>query len=398
MLNVLFRSNFSFFNNSQNIYLDSAATTLKPDILLKSTNKFYSYGGSVHRSQYDLGQSFAYEQARDKVVNYFNVKEREAVIWTSGTTHSINLVANGIADTIKEGDEIIVSIAEHHSNFIPWQQLALRKNAKLIILPVDKNYHIKATELKNKLSSKTKIVAINLVSNVTGVRQKVEKLIPIIRKNSKAKILLDIAQAVISEKVDVQALDADFYAFSAHKMYGPTGLGVLMGKLQSLKEISPLMFGGKMVKYVDQKYLELSDVPHCFEAGTPNIAGVIAFGEVLNWFNQWDLEELNNYLYSLSKQFYKHLKSYKNIEIFTGNITSTIISFKFKDVHHSDIASFLSEKNIAIRAGKFCTHPYFNYLNETGLIRVSLAHYNVQSDIEKFFISLDLALELFMDE
>lgn len=397
MLNVLFRTNFSFFENQENTYLDSAATTLKPDVLINSTNKFYGSGGSVHRSQYDLEQSLAYEKARDTVAEYFNVESRDAVVWTSGTTHSINLVANGIADSIVEGDEIIVSISEHHSNFIPWQQLALRKKAKLIRLPVNKYYQIDESVLKASLSYKTKIVALNLVSNVTGVRQKVEQLIPLIRKNSPAKILLDIAQAVIYEKVDVQALDADFYAFSAHKMYGPTGVGVLMGKLKSLKEIAPLMYGGKMLQSFNGDDLVLADVPHCFEAGTPNIIGIITFGELLNWLKQWSLYELNTHLYSLSKQFYKRLKKYPNIQIFTGQTPASIISFKFNDVHHSDIASFLSEKNIVIRAGKFCAHPYFKYLNEDGLIRISLAHYNSQIDLDNFFDAIDLALELFCE-
>ncbi|MDP8052679.1 aminotransferase class V-fold PLP-dependent enzyme [Pasteurella atlantica] len=399
MINILFRSHFPFFENqSEWTYLDSAATTLKPDVLVNATQQFYMSAGSVHRSQYDLEQSSAYEQARDLVAQRFNVEDRRAVVWTSGTTHSINLVANGLANSIQQGDEIIVSVAEHHANFVPWQQLALRTGAKLIVLSVDKSYQIKERELKQVLSSRTKIVAFNLVSNVTGVRQNAEKLIPIIRQYSNAKILLDIAQAVSSEKVDVQSLDADYYVFSAHKMYGATGVGVLMGKLQSLLEISPLMFGGKMLQTVDETHLALAEMPYCFEAGTPNIAGVIGFGAVLQWLEQWDFEELNNHLYSLAKQFRKRLDCYKNLQILAGKQIAPIISFNIKGEHHADIGSILTESKIAIRSGEHCAKPYLHYLKESGTVRVSLAHYNSQQDMEQFFKALDCALELLKNE
>ncbi|MDG6882201.1 Cysteine sulfinate desulfinase [Phocoenobacter uteri] len=396
MINILFRSHFPFFENQPEwAYLDSAATTLKPDVLVNATQQFYASAGSVHRSQYDLVQSNAYELARDLVAKRFNIEDRRAVIWTSGTTHSINLVANGLMDSIQPDDEIIVSVAEHHANFVPWQQLALRTGAKLIVLPVDKNYQIKEKELKHALSDRTQIVAFNLVSNVTGVRQNAEKLIPLIRQYSKAKILLDIAQAVSSEKVDVQGLDADFYAFSAHKMYGATGVGVLTGKLQSLEKIRPLMFGGKMLQQVNEQHLTLADIPYCFEAGTPNIAGIIGFGEVLQWLEQWDFEALNDHLYSLAKQFHKRLNSYPNLQILRGKEITPIISFNVKGEHHADIGTVLTESKIAIRSGEHCAKPYLNYLQESGTVRVSLAHYNSQQDIEQFFKALDLALELF---
>ncbi|MDP8163010.1 cysteine desulfurase [Pasteurella skyensis] len=395
MINILFRSQFPFFEQQKAwIYLDSAATTLKPDVLVNATQDFYCSAGSVHRSQYDLAQSNAYELARDLVVKRFNVEDRNAVVWTSGTTHSINLVANGLADSIEQGDEIIVSVAEHHSNFASWQQLALRKGAKLIVLSVDKHYQIKEKELKQVLSSRTKIVAFNLVSNVTGIRQNAEKLIPIIREFSNAKILLDIAQAVSSEKVDVQALDADFYAFSAHKMYGSTGVGILTGKLQSLMELRPLMFGGKMLQHIDKEQLTLSEMPYCLEAGTPNIAGIIGFGEVLQWLEQWDFDELNDHLYSLAKQFRKRLDSYKNLQILGGKKVTSIISFNVKGEHHADIGSIFTESKIAVRCGEHCAKPYLNYLKQSGTVRISLAHYNSQQDMEQFFKALDLALEL----
>lgn len=378
MLNIEFRSHFPFFKNSQGwIYLDSAATTLKPNVLINATSEFYASAGSVHRSQYDLPQTEQYELARDLVVNRFNVEAREAVIWTSGTTHSINLVTYGLEHQISANDEIIISIAEHHANFIPWQQLAERTQAKLIVLPVDEHYQINVETLKKALSNKTKIVAFNLVSNVTGIRQPVEQLIPIIRQYSNAKILLDIAQAVCCEPVDVQKLDADFYAFSAHKMYGPNGVGVLTGKLQSLGEIQPLVFGGKMLKNITENSLTVAELPYRLEAGTPNIAGIIAFGEVLAWLENLDFKTLNKQLYELAEYTHKRLNSYPNLQIIGKQNTPTI-SFVIPNQHSADIAAFLTQSQIAIRQGEHCAKPYLRYLVETGTVRISLAHYNTQ--------------------
>ncbi|WP_373817962.1 aminotransferase class V-fold PLP-dependent enzyme [Glaesserella sp.] len=398
MIDNLFREHFPFFRNEREwIYLDSAATTLKPNALLNATRDFYGSAGSVHRSQYDLAQTESYELARDLVTHRFNVKSREAVIWTSGTTHSLNLVANGLAHQIEGGDEIVISIAEHHANFIPWQQLAKRCQAKLITLAVDDHYKIDPDELKKSLSAKTKIVALNLVSNVTGVRQPVETLIPIIRQHSSAKIVLDIAQAVCSEKVDVQKLDADYYAFSAHKMYGPTGVGVLTGKPESLEQLSPLFFGGKMLQDVTITSLSLAQLPYRLEAGTPNIAGIIGFGKVLEWLESWDFDLLNRGLYQLADIAHKRLKEEKNLQIIGSGETTPTISFMLKHQHHADVAAILTEQHIAIRAGEHCAKPYVRYLSHSGTVRISLAHYNNRQDLAYFFKALGVAQEILGD-
>ena len=274
-INCQFRQHFPFFSQSPDwAYLDSAATTLKPQVLIDATQHFYSSAGSVHRSQYDLPQTQQYEQARSLIAERFNAK-REEVIWTSGTTHSLNLVAYGIEDQIQAGDEIVISVAEHHANFIPWQQLAERKQAKLIVLPLDKSYQIDQQVLTQVLSVKTKIVAFNLVSNVTGVRQPAEQIVSIIREHSSAQIVVDMAQAVCSEQVDVKKIGADFYAFSAHKMYGPNGVGILIGKFDRLQALKPLFYGGKMLHNVTETALTLAELPYRLEAGTPNMAGII---------------------------------------------------------------------------------------------------------------------------
>lgn len=394
MPNTQFRTYFPFFTQAKGwTYLDSAATTLKPNVLIQTTAEFYASAGSVHRSQYDLPQTQQYELARDLVMKRFNVAAREAVIWTSGTTQSINLVAYGLEHQIEKDDEIVISIAEHHANFIPWQQLVERRQAKLIVLPLNADYQIQPETLKQVLSPKTKIVALNLVSNVSGVRQPVETLIPIIRQHSSAKILLDIAQAVCSEQVDMQKLDADFYAFSAHKMYGPNGVGVLTGKLQSLEQIRPLVFGGKMLKNITESELTVADLPYRLEAGTPNIAGIIGFGQVLAWLEKVDFSGLNNQLYALAEYARKRLNSYQNLQIIGQQNTPTI-SFIIKDQHPADIAAFLTQSKIAIRHGEHCAKPYLRYLDEVGTLRISLAHYNTQEDVEQFFNALDFALAI----
>lgn len=397
MINCQFREQFPFFQTHEWSYLDSAATTLKPQVLLEATEEFYCSAGSVHRSQYDIEQTKSYELARELVARRFNAEAREAVIWTSGTTHSINLVAHGLSEEIEAGDEIIISVAEHHANFIPWQQLAMAKGAKLIVLPLNEKLQLSPALLQERLSSRTKIVALNLVSNVSGIRQPVEDLIPLIRRQSSAYILLDIAQAVCSEKVDVQKLDADFYAFSAHKMYGPTGVGVLMGKLQSLEKIRPLVFGGKMLEQLTHESLTLAKLPYRLEAGTPNVAGIIGFGKVLDWLNEWDFEALNRGLYQLSATLYKRLKTVENLQIFGNGQATPTVSFKIHGCHHADLAAFLAEQHIALRVGEHCAKPYLHYLEEIGTVRISLAHYNNEQDLDQFFNALNTALNILQE-
>lgn len=394
-MNQLFRTHFPFFHEQPDwIYLDSAATTLKPQVLLDSTLDFYRSAGSVHRSQYDHDQTEAFERARALVAKRFNVADPHCVIWTSGTTHALNLVAQGLESEIGENDEIIISIAEHHANFITWQQLAQRSGAKLIVLPLNSNYLIDENVLRQALSPRTKIVAFNLVSNVTGIRQPAEQLISLIRQQSNAKIVLDIAQAVCTEKVDIQRLDADFYAFSAHKIYGPTGVGALLGKRESLEQLRPLFYGGKILQNVTEQTLTLADLPYRLEAGTPNIAGIIGFGKVLEWLDKWDFEMLNSGLYQLSEQLYKRLKLVKNLQILGDNPKRSTFSFKINGIHHADIAAILNEQQIAVRVGEHCAKPYLRYLQESGTLRVSLAHYNNAQDIERFFSALENSLAL----
>lgn len=389
-----FRQNFPFFAKEEIVYLDSAATTLKPQVLIDATVAFYQSAGSVHRSQYDAVQTAQYETARLKIAQYFNADSSYHVIWTSGTTHAINLVANGLLPTLAAQDEIVVSQAEHHANFVSWQQTAQKCGAKFNVIPFDEKGIITPDNLLSFLHRKIKVVALQLVSNVTGIRQPVEQLIPLIRQHSpNAFILLDIAQAVLSESVDVKRIDADFYCFSAHKMYGPTGLGVLLGKEKALQSLQPLFFGGKMVTEVQVTASQFANLPYRLEGGTPNIAAVVGFLAVIEWLQQQDVLAMQLHTKRLAMQVRDRLNTYPDCQLYSGEEAS-IVSFVFAGINNTDLAILLAEQKIALRQGEHCAKPYMQQLDISGTLRLSLAPYNTEQEITHFFQALDSALQL----
>lgn len=392
-----FRRAFPYFQQQDKaIYLDNAATTLKPQILLERTIDFYQSAGSVHRSQYDAQNTQQYEQARLRVAKWINAESADAVIWTSGTTQAINTVANGMISHLTIGDEIIISQAEHHANFVPWLALAEKCGVKIQVLPLLANGLIDEDELKQKLNGNTKLVALNMISNVTGIRQPVEQFLPIIRRHSDALVLIDCAQAINHSKLDLAELDADFIAFSAHKIYGPTGLGVLSGKLASLNLLQPLQYGGKMVDKVSLKQISYAPLPYRLEAGTPNIAGVIGFNGVLEWLAQWDMQQAQQYVQSLVTETKIRLQDYANCRLWSGQ-NSNIISFSFVGIHNSDLATLLAEQGIALRSGQHCAQPYLEHLQQDSTLRISFAPYNSKQDVEQFFMALDNSLAMLAD-
>ena len=391
-----FRNEFPFFTLNPNVvYLDSAATTLKPEILIEATSQFYCSSGSVHRSQSDAENTQKFEQARQSVCNFIHSESPDCIIWTSGTTHSINLVANGLRHQLCAKDEIIISEGEHHANFVTWQQLALQTGAKLHIVELNDEGLITVENLQPILSEKTKIVALQIVSNVTGTQQSIEKLIPIIRQHSSAKILLDGAQAISHIPLNVKQLDCDYFVFSAHKIYGPTGLGVLTGKFESLEQLQPLFFGGKMVERVSKEKTTFAPLPYRLEAGTPNIAGVLGFNAVLHWLQQWDFIAAEQHSIDLAQYCQTKLASqYPQCRLYPSAQASTFVCFTFDGIASADLSTLLAEQNIAIRAGKHCAEPYLNYLQQNATLRLSFAPYNTMQDVERFFQALDKALEL----
>lgn len=390
-----FRAAFPYFaEENQVVYLDNAATTLKPACLIEATGEFYRSAGSVHRSQYDEKQTALYEQARRRVKNLINAESEQAVIWTSGTTHSVNLVANGLLPQLNKGDEIIISEADHHANVVTWTETAKKCGAKLHILPMTEHWLIDEQALISALNEHTKIVALNFVSNVTGTEQPVAHFISLIRQHSNAQVFVDAAQAISHLKIDLQALDADFLAFSAHKIYGPNGIGILSGKLTALEQLQPLFYGGKMVETVSKNHIHFADLPYRLEAGTPNIAGVIGFNAVLGWLENWDITQAEQYAVSLAEQTKVRLKNYPNCRLFESPQAGTIISFVFDGIACSDIATLLAEQQIAIRTGVHCAQPYLARLGQSATLRLSFAPYNTPQEVEHFFIALNKSLSM----
>ena len=392
---MTFRQYFPYFtHNDAVVYLDNAATTLKPQCLIDATVDFYQSAGSVHRSQYDEKQTALYEQARTRVKHLINAEDEQAVIWTSGTTQGINTVANGLLPHLKTGDEIIISEADHHANFVTWHQIAEKSGAKLHVLPIDDSWLINTETLLKQLNPNTKLVALNFASNVTGTQQPVMQLIQLIRDKSSAFILLDAAQAISHVKIDLAELDVDFIAFSAHKIYGPTGLGVLSGKLSSLNLLQPLQYGGKMIRKVSKEQITFSALPYRLEAGTPNIAAVIGFNAVLAWLSQWDITEMESSAVRLAEITRRRLSHYEKCKLFNSPQPSSVVSFVFEDINASDLATLLAEQQIALRVGEHCAQPYLARLGQTATLRLSFAPYNVASEVETFFNALDKSLEL----
>jgi aminotransferase, class-V len=392
---LIFRQDFPYFSYDEAvIYLDNAATTLKPQCLIEATVAFYQSAGSVHRSQYDEKQTALYEQARRRIKQLIHAESEQAVIWTSGTTQAINTVANGLLPHLNAGDEIIISEADHHANFVTWHQVAKKTGAIIHVLPILDNWLIDNNALLQKLNPRTKLVALNFASNVTGTLQPVKQLIELIRAHSAARVLVDAAQAISHIKIDLAELDADFIAFSAHKIYGPTGLGVLSGKLAALNLLQPLQYGGKMIRKVSQQHITFAELPYRLEAGTPNIAAVIGFNAVLEWLSQWEIGEMEEHAVRLAEIIRQRLSSYPQCKLFNSPQPSSVVSFVFEDVNAFDLATLFAEQNIALRVGEHCAQPYLARLGQAATLRLSFAPYNIDSDVEAFFKALEKSLEL----
>lgn len=375
------------------IYFNNASTTFKPYVVLDNTKMFYTN----HNSNLNRGiDSLAYyatnmfEESRSKVAKFINSNKNE-IVFTRGTTDSINMVARSLESTINPGDEIIVSIIEHHSNFVPWQKLAIRKNAKLIVLNVDSNGLIDLDELKSKMSNKTKIVALNHVSNTFGARNNIKEIAKIVHTYT-ALFLVDGAQGIVNEKVDVKDMDMDFYTFSSHKIYGPMGVGVLYGKKHILDSMEPTTYGGEMVDSVSIENTTYKDTPYKFEAGTMMVPGVIGLGTAIDYINNIGMDNIHNYVKDLRNYLITRLKEINNIKIYNiNNIDSSIVLFNIEGIHSHDIGSLLDKYNIIVRAGHHCAEPFMKYLNVDSTVRISLSFYNTKEEIDKLIEVLNKA-------
>lgn len=380
-------------------YLDNAATTFKPRPVIESGNRHYSSGvANVHRGVHYLSEMATeeYEQARAKVRGFINASDVSEIIFTHGTTESINLVAHSFGrEFIKEGDEIIISTMEHHSNIVPWQMLCEQNGCILKIIPINDNGEIIFEEYCRLLTPKTKLVSIVYISNSLGTVNPVEKIISEARKIG-ALVLVDGAQAVSHAKIDVQKLDCDFFAFSGHKLFGPTGIGVLYGKRSLLEKMPPYQGGGDMIASVTFEKTTYNVLPYKFEAGTPNIAGAIGLGAAIDYVESVGLDNIANYKNELLDYGTKALLTIPGLRLIgTAKHKSSILSFVLPDIHPHDLGTIVDGEGIAIRTGHHCTQPVMKRFNIPATARASLAFYNTREEIDALVKAVQKAREVF---
>jgi cysteine desulfurase/selenocysteine lyase len=376
------------------IYFDNAATSQTPKIVIDSIVDYYSnYNANIHRGVHTLSQEAtdAYEKARIKIQKHFHAAKSHEIIFTSGTTHAINLVANGFSSLLKKGDEIIVSALEHHSNIVPWQMLCERTGAVLKVIPMSLEGELILEEFDNLLSDKTKLVFVNHVSNALGTINPIEQIIAKTHAVG-AAILIDGAQATPHIKPDVQQLDCDFYVCSAHKLCGPTGVGMLYGKESWLNKLPPYQGGGEMISEVTFEKTTYADLPHKFEAGTPNISGGIAFGVALDYMNTIGFENIQAYEKELLDYATEKLLKIDGLKIYgTSKNKASVISFNIDKVHPYDIGTIIDKLGIAVRTGHHCAQPIMDFYKIPGTIRASFSFYNTKEEIDTFVAAVERA-------
>ena len=384
-------------NGHNLIYLDNAATSQTPNCVIDSISDYYkNLNSNIHRGVHFLSQKATekYENAREKFKEHLNASSTKEIIFTSGTTHSINLVANGFTNSLKSGDEIIVSQLEHHSNIVPWQMLCEKTGALMKVIPMNNLGELNINAYEALLTNKTKVVFVNHVSNALGTVNPIEQIIEKAHQYG-AKVLIDGAQAVPHFHVDVKKLDVDFYVCSAHKLCGPTGVGILYGKQEILEELPPYQGGGEMIDEVTFEKTTYADLPNKFEPGTPNIAGVIASGVALDYINNIGLDNIKKYEDELLVYATEKLKEIEGIKIYGESKNKTsVISFNIGNIHPYDIGSVIDNLGVAVRTGHHCAQPIMDYFKIPGTIRVSFCFYNNFEEIDILMDSLKKAVQM----
>lgn len=384
------RDNFPILKRQVNgfplVYLDNAATSQKPKAVIDCLVNYYSqYNANIHRGVHTLSQEAtdAYEQARRKVQNHFSIAYPETVIFTSGTTHGINLVAHGFTTLLKKGEEVLVSAMEHHSNIVPWQMLCEKTGAKLKVIPMNEQGELRMEVYSELLSSKTRLVFVNHVSNALGTINPIETIIQKAHQVG-AAVLVDGAQACAHMKPNLKLLDVDFYVTSAHKMCGPTGVGMLYGKKEWLEKLPPFQGGGEMIKEVTFEKTTYAELPHKFEAGTPNIAGGICFGAALDYLNHIGFDAITAYETELLAYATQQLQSIEGLKIFgTAPQKTSVISFNLEGIHPYDVGTILDKMGIAVRTGHHCAQPIMDFYHIPGTVRASFAFYNTKEEVDR---------------
>ena len=384
-------------NGEDLIYLDNAASTQKPKSVINAIKDYYENDHSnVHRGVHTLSvrATEAYENARVKVAEFLNSPNVHQIIFTKGTTDSINLIASSITNLVQKDDEILITSMEHHSNIVPWQELCKRTGAVLKVIPINKNGELLIDEYANMISSRTKIISIVHLSNTLGTINPVEDIIEIAKSHDVITVI-DGAQAAGHLPIDVQKLDCDFYLFSGHKIFGPTGIGVLYGKENILNEIDPYQFGGEMILKVTFEETTYNDLPHKFEAGTPNIAGAVGIGASIDFINGLDRDLAHQHEMSLHDYALEKLEEIEGVRII-GNASnkSAIISFVIDGLHPHDIGTIINQKGIAVRTGHHCTMPLMDFYRIPGTVRASFSIYNNHSEVDKLIDAIKLAIKM----
>lgn len=389
-------------NDEPLVYLDNAATTQKPEAVLKAVEAYYqTSNANVHRGVHTLAEraTTQFEGAREKVRRFINAPETAEVLFTRGTTTSLNWLAESLGNlVVKPGDEIVISFMEHHSNIIPWQQLAKRKGAILKYIELTDEGMLDWEDLENKITDKTKIVSLAHVSNVLGVVNPIRKIADYVHSKG-GLLVVDGAQAVPHMPVDVQQLDADFYAFSGHKMMAPTGIGVLYGKRQWLEQMEPVEYGGEMIDFVELLDSTWKELPWKFEAGTPNIAGAIGLGAAIDYLENIGMSEIMDHEQNLVAYLMPKLEEIEGLTLFgphKAEDRTGVIAFNIDGVHPHDVATAMDMEGVAVRAGHHCAQPLMNYLNQPATARASFYLYNTLADADKFVEALKATKEFFL--
>lgn len=389
------RSQFPILTEKSNghplIYFDNGATTQKPISVIQRISDYYSRkNANIHRGVHTLSQeaTTAYENARNTIQKYINAKHSHEVIFTKGTTDAINLVAFSFGELLNKGDEIIISALEHHSNIVPWQLLCERKGCVLKVIPIHEDGSLMLEEFEKLLSTRTKLVSVTHVSNSLGIINNIEHIIEKAHEKG-AKVLIDGAQSIQHFQIDVQQLNCDFYAFSGHKVFGPTGVGVLFGKEEILNAIPPYQGGGDMIKEVTFEKTTFNDLPHKFEAGTPHIAGGIGLGSAFEFLNTLDMKKVQEYEHELLNYATDKLLQIDGLKIYgTSTNKTSAISFLIEGTHPYDVGVLLDKMGIAVRTGHHCTQPIMDFYQIPGTIRASFSLYNTKEEVDVFIGAL----------
>ncbi|MFL2943945.1 MAG: aminotransferase class V-fold PLP-dependent enzyme [Candidatus Poseidoniales archaeon] len=386
-------------NNKPLIYLDNASTTQKPACVIDEIQNYYeSTNSNIHRGVHHLSQKATeeYEESRKKIQNFIGAESSKEIIFVRGATEAVNLVANSyVKPLLSEGDNIIISQMEHHANIVPWQIIAKQKKTEIRVIPINEKGELIISDLDNLIDKQTKFISLNHVSNSLGTVNPIEQLIQKAHHNN-IRIMIDGAQAVQHMKVNVNDLDVDFYCFSGHKMYGPTGIGVLYGKKEILDKMEPYQGGGDMIKSVTFEKTIYNEVPHIFEAGTPNIVGAIGLGKAIDFIEKTTLEKIEEHEMNLLNYATKKIGEIEGVKIIgTSNKKASVISFVMEGIHPHDIGTIMDNLGIAIRAGHHCTQPVMDFYDVPATARASFAIYNTEEDVDKLIEGIQKTKEVF---